>query len=315
MPEPNTAVVEVPPEVKERQETDAYIAEREKAKELPPPKVEIETTTPEQAAEPPKVEEVVLTPEQIETNAVDAYLRERDYDRKQKRKNRGGVQARIDELTKETAKLKEVVEATKSVVEAPKPAETKAIEPVVEAPKAAPKMAEYTDVEKYNADMALWAAAQTKNVPVEVPKPPVVDTFRKEEFDKFLERGKVFVTSHPDFNMTLEAAHVRGLTMSEQARVAITRLAAPEVAYWLAKPENDLAARQFMKMDDFQQVIEVGKIAERLTVRASDFVSGAPAPSSRLNGTTRADVQLDQVTDTDEWIRLRKQAKKTGIRR
>jgi hypothetical protein len=317
MPEPTTAVVEVPPEVKERQEVDAYIEKRKEEKSAPPPEVKVETTTPEP---PPETAEAVK--EAVE-DATDDYIRRRNYESKQKRKPRGGVQAKIDELTKKTAELEaKVAEPPKvetptvvpPVVEAPKPAETA---------KEAPKMADYTDIDKYNTDLALWAAAQTKVVPTPVPistpaEPPKPDpqaALRKEEFDKFLEAGKKLIVRFPDFNETLNAAHIRGLTMSEQARIAITKLAAPEVAYWLAKPENDLAARNFMKLDDFQQVIEVGKIAERLTVKPSDFISNAPPPGPRLNGTTRSDVPLNEITDTDEYIRQRRQAKRAGIRR
>jgi len=325
------AVAEVPQEVKERQETDAYIAERAKERNAPPPPVVIETTkpaTPEELAaaipEPLKgkpAEEIkaildnAIPPEMVDRQAVDAYITERD--KSKKRKARGGAQARIDELTKEKADAEAKaaqLEQEKTALAA-KAAEVKT-EPVVELPKAQPKMADYTDVDKYNADMALWAAKSVPaEVPKEVPKPPAIDPIRKEEFDRFLERGKTFITGHPDFNITLEAAHVRGLTMSERARVAITRLAAPEVAYWLAKPENDLAARNFMKLDDEMQAIEIGKIAERLVVKPSDFVSSAPAPGIRLTGTTNNIVPLNEITDTDEYIRQRRQAKRAGGRR
>jgi hypothetical protein len=327
--------VEVEPEVKERQETDAYLEQRAKERNAPPPPVVIDTTkpaTPEELAaaipEPLKgksAEEIkavldqAIPPEMVDRQAVDAYIAEREHSR---RKQRGGKQAKIEQLTKEKHEAEEkAAQLEKEKTElaakaAEKPAEVqKAADTVVEVPKAQPKMADYTDVDKYNADMALWAAASTKSVPVEAPKPTPINGLRKEEFDKFLEKGKAFVVGHPDFNATLEAAHVRGLTMSERGRVAITRLAAPEVAYWLAKPENDLAARTFMKLDDEMQAIEIGKIAERLAVRPSDFVSSAPAPGIRLTGTTNNTVPLNEVTDTDEYIRLRKQAKRAGARR
>lgn len=344
MPEP--VVVEPPkppevePEVKERQETDAYIEQRQKEKNAPPPPVVVETTkpaTPEELAaalpEPLKgksadeikaVLDNAIPPEMVDRQAVDAYIAERD--KAKKRKNRGGTQARIDELTREKADaeqkaadaLKLADEAKKKAetppVEVPKPAET----PKIETPKEAPKMSAYTDVDKYNADMALWAASQLGKpveTPKEAPKEPEYLKVRQEEFDRFLERGKAYVVSHPDFNTVLEAAHVRGLTMSEGARTAITRLAVPEVAYWLAKPENDLAARNLMKMDEMQQIVEIGRIAERLAVKPSDFVSSAPAPGLRLAGNARNEVPLNEITDTDEYIRQRRQARRVGGRR
>jgi hypothetical protein len=346
MPEPNVAIVEpvIEPEVKERQETDAYIAERAKERNAPPPPVVIDTTTPKTPEEAAKeilaaipehlkgktAEEVKTLLEQaapaemVDRQAVDAYIDERN--KAKKRKNRGGVggtQARIDQLTKEkadaeakTAEALKVAEEAKKAAEV-KPPEVKTEPAKVETPKEAPKLAEYTDIDKYNTDMALWAASQVKPAekppevkPTEPAKPDPNAALRKEEFDRFLEKGKALITRYPDFYVTLEAAHVRGLTMSEPARIAITMLAAPEVAYWLAKPDNDLAARNFMKLDDFQQVIEVGKIAERLAVKPSDFVSSAPAPGTRLNGNAVPSVQLNEITDTDEYIRQRKQQRR-----
>lgn len=309
VPEPNTTVVEEPktpvvetPAPTEEQITETYIEQRKEGKTedlpVPPPAI------PEA-----KTEDVTI-PEQ---QTVDAYLAERG---ERERKRRGGKQARIDELTKEKAELEERVateakkaeEATKAVEEAKKlipVPETK----VPEALKGAPKMEDFgTDANAYQAALGLWVAEQSKPAPVEkAPEASPVSTLRKEEFDRFLEKGKLFISKNPDFNTTLEAAHIRGLTMSESARVAITRMALPEVAYWLAKPENDMAARAFMQMDDFQQTVEVGKIAERLHVSPSDFVSNAPPPGTRLTGSNvRADLPLNEISDTDEYIRQRK---------
>jgi hypothetical protein len=340
MSTPVVPVVE--PEVKERQETDAYIAERAKERNAPPPPVIVETTkpaTPEELAaaipEPLKgksAEEIkavldnAIPPEMVDRQAVDAYITERD--KTKKRKNRGGAQARIDELTKEKADAEAkaaTLEKEKTELAAKAP-ETKPVEtPSVETPKTQPKMNEFTDVEQYYAAMALWAAKENGPTAVAAPaatpppKEPEYLQVRKEEFDKFLENGKKFVVAHPDFDATLQAAHVRGLTMSEMARTTITRLAVPEVAYWLAKPENDLAARTFMKMDDLQQSAEVGKIAERLAVRPSDFVSNAPSPGIRLTGNTngvRPSLQeLAEQNQTDEYLRERKMQKRSGMRR
>jgi len=283
----------------------------------PAPVVEVPSTTePAKAPEPGS---------DADRQAVDAYLTVRD---EKKKRERGGKQARIDQLTREKheaeekaakaeteakeAKLKAEELAKKVPVEAPKPSSTE--------PKPRPKMADFTDVEEYHAAMALWAAEQrpaaSAITPPVTPAAPAPDTKRQEEFDRFLERGKAFVVSHPDFNDTLQAAHVRGLTMSEQARQAITKLAAPEVVYWLAKPENDLAARNLMRMDDFQQVIEIGKIAERLAVKPSDFVSNAPQPPGiRLAGNSSPNAPTLQElaeTDNDGYIRARKQQRRNG---
>jgi hypothetical protein len=329
MPE-NNAVVETPTE---QEITEQYLEKRADGEvndlPVPPP------TIPEVIPEPPAPSEPPPpTPEVAEIEKTDAYLEERKERKDVKRKARagkGGVQARIDALTKEKAEAEEKaarLEAEKSHAPIPPGTidpEKTTVEPEKEAvpssePKPRPRMNEFTDADEYHAAMALWAAderARTNGVPkteqpkVEPQSPTPISQIKKEEFDRFLEKGKSFMAGHPDFNTTLEAAHVRGLTMSESARTAITRMAAPEVAYWLAKPENDLAARSLMAMDDLQQVVEVGRIAERLAVLPSDFVSQAPAPGLRLTGNNiRPQVQLNQVTDTDEYIRLRRQQRR-----
>jgi len=309
------------PKPTEQEITDTYIEKRlaGETTDLPVPPPTVEETI-----KPPEPEPVVETPQMKDVMAVDRFLEERKANR------RGGKQARIDQLTREKAELesakKELEEKAKTSPEAPKeepkPPEV-VVPPVVEAakptevPKERPKLEDFTDANDYHAAMALWAVEQSKPVPkIEQAPPsaaptPQVLQVRQEEFDKFLERGKQFIAGHPDFNTKLEAAHVRGLTLSEQARVAITRLAAPEVAYWLASPENDLAARQLMRLDEGMQVVEIGRIAERLAVSPADFVSNAPAPGTRINGNARNELPLSQIQDTDEYIRRRKEERRT----
>lgn len=316
MDETTVPVVDTPTE---QETTESYIEQRREGKteDLPVPPPTIPEVIP-----PPPVPEQVEAPKHTDQQAVDAYLEQR---RGEKERKRGGKQARIDELTKQKAELEAKVAAAVPVPEAPKaevvspPVVVPPVTAPVEVPKSRPKMDQFDDVDAYHAAMALWAveersrsaAAPTPPV-VEAPKPETVSPIRKEEFDKFLENGKRFIAGHADFNTTLEAAHIRGLTMTEGARVAITRLAAPEVAYWLAKPENDMAARRFMGLDEMQQVVEVGRIAERLAVSPADYVSSAPTPGIRLtNGNTRSTVPLSELS-TDDYIRERKQQRRAN---
>jgi hypothetical protein len=320
----DTAVVEKPkeevkPEVPpptEQESTDAYIEARREGKEelpIPPPTVQ-EAIAPPVVSEPPPP-----TAEETKIQETDAYLETRKAERERKR---GGKQAKIEQLTKEKHELEEKLAAEQKAKEATPPTPVPEPEkpapsappPAVVVPKARPKINEYTDIDEYNAAMALWAAderARTQKIAETKPEPQIQQV-RKEEFDHFLEKGKQFIVSHPDFNSVLEAAHVRGLTMTESARIAITRLALPEVVYWLARPENDQAARKFMGMDDMQQVAEVGRIAQSLTVKPEEFVSNAPPPGTRLsNANTRSTVPIEQL-DTDDYIRMRRQERRAA---
>jgi hypothetical protein len=82
--------------------------------------------------------------------------------------------------------------------------------------------------------------------------------------DNFSEKGKKLVEAHPDVNETLMAAHDKGLTISPEAVAEIVRRGAPEVGYWLAKPENFDVAHRLHGMAPHEQVVEVGRIAEQL---------------------------------------------------
>jgi hypothetical protein len=337
----------IPEPLTEEQITETYLEARREGKvddlPIPPP------TIREAPPEPPKlIDETPIPPDVAEMRVVDEYIETRKGEKEAKaakRKQRagiGGKQARIDQITREKAELEakatdlEAKLATIAATAAPPVTATpegtpatavaatpEPVTPPVATPKQRPRMNEYTDADEYHAAMALWAideAVRTgKSVPVaEQPKAaaaPATNQVQKEEFDRFLEAGKQFITGHSDFNTVLEGAHVRGLTMSEAARIEITRKAAPQVAYWLAKPENDMAARAFMQMDDMGQLVEIGRIMERLSASPSDFVSQAPAPGLRLTGSSaRAEVPLNQITDTDEYIRLRRQQRR-GRRR
>lgn len=321
------AVVEQPkpvveePKPTEEQITESYIEARKEGKtaDLPfaPP------TIPEIIPQVAPTEPPPPTPEVAEIIKTDSYLEERKVERERKR---GGKQRRIDELTKEKAELAAktveleakvaekppVVEEVKPVVEEKPPEVAK----VVEIPKKQPRINEFENIDDYNAALALWAADErAKLAPVEkkLEEPQPVLQVRKEEFDTFLEKGKSFMATHPDFNQRLQEATIRGLTISEQARAAITKLAVPEVVYWLADPTNDLAARKLMTMDEGMQAIEIGRIAERLSVSPADFVSNAPQPGTRLTGGRAvAELPLSQITDTDEYIRQRRLQKRQG---
>ena len=322
---PKAEVKAEEPKPTPEQVDEAYLEARKEGKTADLPV--IEPTIKEEVRPPVDV----APPDAPSPSETDQYLEQREQARqeKRKRKARGGEQARIDELTKKAADLeREKDELAKKVAEAAKPKESepvKAVEapkaeekPPVAVPKQQPRMNEFENVDDYHAAMALWAADERAKTATKEPPQPAANSnptylqVRKEEFDKFLEKGKAFVAGHPDFNTTLEAAHVRGLTLSEAARIAITRLAVPEVVYWLARPENDLAARSLMGMDDLQQVVEVGRIAEKLAVSPTDFVSNAPAPGMRLtNSNTRSTVPISQL-DTDDYIRMRKEQRRAG---
>jgi len=109
---------------------------------------------------------------------------------------------------------------------------------------------------------------------------------------QFIQKGQKLIQLHRDFNDTLQDAHDYGLTISAPAVAEIVRLGAPEVAYWLAKPENFEAAHGLMNMESDQQVVRIGQIAKKLN--ESGFANDP---------------------DTEDYIDTRRQAKREGKRR
>lgn len=65
----------------------------------------------------------------------------------------------------------------------------------------------------------------------------------EKEFARYMERAAEFAKSHPDYTETLADAAKRGLNLSTAHTAEIVRLRAPEVAYSLAKRENESRAR------------------------------------------------------------------------
>lgn len=179
---------------------------------------------------------------------------------------------------------------------------------------------------EFTTKMAEWVVRQQDKITPKVAAPPPstdrVATLNetqtaqaKTEYDHFLEVGTEFIKKNPDFNETLEAAAKRGLTLHNRAQWRIIKRAIPQVAYYLARPENEIEARNLMKMDEFDQELEVVRIAERLAAKPGDFVSSAPPPGRRLNGSTVTDVTDPSQMTPDEYLRWRREQFKSGARR
>lgn len=244
-----------------------------------------------------------------------------------KKKKKHPVEARIAELTKKNAALEEKLASDKKEVEG-KLAEQneKNIQAELDRRKAEaaandkrPEKVEGQSDADFAQKMAEWVVRQQEKIQ---PKAPVVEEVRtdpqahvrKEEFDGFLEAGKEFIKRYPDFNETLEGASKRGLNIDNQAMLAIIKLKAPNVAYYLAKQENESLARKFMTLDGVQQVAEVGRIQERLSVKPDDFVSNAGNPGMRINGNSRSDIGTNP-DDVDAYLAKRRADIKAGLRR
>lgn len=270
------------------------------------------------------------------TIPTDEYIQKRD---EAKREKKGGIKYQIKKLTKEAAEAKEklaAIEKNQTIAVAPPamPVVPVAAPPAVPAPVVdnkpdpRPKREEFADDSAHTQAIAEWVVRQQNKIlavpaapppSTPAPQPPKEVQFDpqnpthmqlKREFDNFLFVGQEFIKRNPDFNDRLNAAASKGLTLDNRAQRTIVRMAAPEVLYYLAAPENEQDARKLMAMDGESQIAEIGKIAERLKVKPSDFVSSAPPPGQHLtNGSTRATIPREKM-DPDDYIAMRIQEKK-----
>jgi hypothetical protein len=113
-----------------------------------------------------------------------------------------------------------------------------------------------------------------------------------DSISKFIEKGQRLTALRKDYNDVLQDADDYGLTISSAAVAEIVRLGAPEVGYWLARPENIEAAHGLMNMTEDQQVVQIQHLAKQL--EESGFANDP---------------------DTEDYIDARRQAKREGKRR
>lgn len=254
-----------------------------------------------------------------------------------KKHNKHPIQARLGELTAKAAELEKARMKDKEEFER-RLAETneKAVQAEVDRRKAEaaandkrPLREDFpgdaNGTTEFTRQMAEWVIRQQEKIiarpaAAAVP-PPQVDPAReaelKKDYDDFLEVGREFMKRNADFDEVLDGAAKRGLTLDNQAQMAIIRLKAPEVIYWLAKPENDAAARAMMKLDGIGQIAEIGRIQERLKVHPEDFVSRAGEPGKRLTGSANggsAETDPNKM-DVDTYLMKRRADIKAGLRR
>lgn len=287
----------------------------------------------EATAQIPEKQAAAAEPAQpvVSTNAeTDAFIKQRA---EQKKTQRGGVKERIDALTRQA---KEATEKAEAIIQTAKPAQPVAAQTVAaaveEKPDPRPKQEDFKDAGEFTTAIASWVVRQQSKITAPVAAQPAapaeaapaeikfnpadpVHVQLKTELDGFIQAGQEFIKRNPDFNDALNAAAQRGLTLDTQAQRAIIKLQAPEVAYFLAQPQNEPVARRLMALDGMSQVIEIGKLAERLQVKPTDFVSSAGNPGTRLTGgVSRATIPPSEL-DTDSYLQQRRNDIKAGLRR
>src|SRR5258706_5492243 len=103
------------------------------------------------------------------------------------------------------------------------------------------------------------------------------------ENEQFIARGREFVKTHPDYFDVLNSAEARlknvsGPTLPDDAADEIKKLARPDIAYFLALPENQPEAQVLLSLKGERARDRIRRIASRL-VRHGTFrtVTSKPA--------------------------------------
>jgi hypothetical protein len=87
--------------------------------------------------------------------------------------------------------------------------------------------------------------------------------------EQFVIRGREFVKTHPDWTDVLNDAEARlknvsGPTLPEDAADEIKKLARPDIAYYLALPENQPEAQVLLSLKGDRARDRIRRIASRL---------------------------------------------------
>ncbi len=122
------------------------------------------------------------------------------------------------------------------------------------------------------------------------------------ENEQFVTRGREFVKTHPDYFDVLNDAEARlknvsGPTLPEDAADEIKKLARPDIAYYLALPENQPEAQVLLSMKGERARDKIRRLASRL----------------ERHGTFRA--VTSKPDEVEAYLAQRREDRRTGKRR
>jgi hypothetical protein len=124
-----------------------------------------------------------------------------------------------------------------------------------------------------------------------------------EQVQRFIERGREFAKTHPDFGAVLQSTAERGLNLSPDHTREIVRLGRPDVVYFLAQKENEAYTKQAVNVAEGEP-INSDRAADRIRRLAS-----------QLDRNETYKVIESKESDTDAYLRQRKADIRSGKRR
>jgi len=221
-----------------------------------------------------------------------------------------GVQKRLDEMRRQIGDTQRLNERLVNILERsiaqgkPPSADQK--------PSGPPKREDFQDFESYSAARADFEVAQAvTKAEARVKEAQVRQAAEAAEKD-WTDRVAKAAEKYEDFE---EVAFSDSLPVTDAMAVAMRELkAGPEIAYWLGK--HPAEARRIASMSAVAQVVEIGKIEDRISEdsKPKREVSKAPAPIQPIGKAKASDNELRDDLPMDEWVRRREAQLKSSRR-
>jgi len=194
-------------------------------------------------------------------------------------------QERVDEITAARRNAEREAEYWKNKSMESTPPETK-----VEAPKE-PTIADYPDIESYITAKVKWERQKER-----------AEDFQTQElgkrYNRFGTAVEEFSKVHSDFSTVALNPTLTITPFMKEALVDEPR--GPEVAYYLGKNPDE--AKRISKLPPMIQVMEIGKLGERLAVKVSPKITTeAPKPLKPVTGTTEIPRKEAQEMTMEEY--------------
>lgn len=236
---------------------------------------------------PPQADAAETTPKTTATEPVEAQPETADDDHEPAQLQKG-VQKRIDKLTQQRyerdARIRELEarleqQAEREIANEPKPEQFDSLDDFVAAKVEFETGRKMREVEK-----------QAKQASIQ-----------QARIEGFNERAVAVRQQNPDFDVVLQSA--AGTVSNAVMDVILEADDGPGVAYYLAKNPTELA--KINSLSERQQVLELGRISARLSMKQEPRVTKAPPPPPTVQAKASSSKNFNEMTDA-EYLEYRK---------
>lgn len=154
-----------------------------------------------------------------------------------------------------------------------------------------PKMEDFKTVGEYTRQLTKWEVRQAANAAVakgvKASEQAAAQAEAREQANGFVERQEKFQESTPDYEAVLEDCelelHNAGMQYMVESEVG------PQLAYWLALPQNQHHINRLNKLSPARMIAELGKLEDKLDASAQQPAGKDPGQKPAGNGAAASD--------------------------